>query len=49
MSKVNIFINGKEYSADTEKSLLDNILESGVYLPHLCHNKELESYGGCGL
>lgn len=49
MSKVNIFINGKEYLADTEKTLLDNILESGVYLPHLCHNKELESYGGCGL
>lgn len=49
MSKVNIFINGKEYSADTQKSLLDNILGSGVYLPHLCHNKELESYGGCGL
>ncbi len=49
MSKVNIFINGKEYLADTEKSLLDNILESGTYVPHLCHNKELESYGGCGL
>ena len=49
MSKVNIFINGKEYLADSCKSLLDNILESGVYLPHLCHNKELESYGGCGL
>lgn len=49
MSKVTVFINGKEYLADTEKTLLDNILESGVYLPHLCHNKELESYGGCGL
>ena len=49
MSKVNIFINGKEYMADPCKTLLDNILESGVYLPHLCHNKELESYGGCGL
>lgn len=49
MSKVNILINGKEYLADTEKSLLDNILDSGVYVPHLCHNKELESYGGCGL
>ncbi len=49
MSKVNIFINGKEYCADTEKSLLDNILENGLYLPHLCHNEELESYGGCGL
>lgn len=49
MSKAKIYINGKEYLADTEKSLLDNILESGVYVPHLCHNKALDSYGGCGL
>lgn len=49
MSKVNIIINGKNYCADTEKTLLDNILESGIYIPHLCHNKKLESYGGCGL
>lgn len=49
MSKVNIFIDGKEFLADSEKTLLDNILESGKYIPHLCHNKELESYGGCGL
>lgn len=49
MSKVKILIDGKEFFADTEKTLLDNILENGVYIPHLCHNKELESYGGCGL
>ncbi len=49
MSIVKIFINGMEYPADTTKTLLDNILDNGVYLPHLCHNKELESYGGCGL
>ncbi len=49
MSIVNIFINGKECKADTEKTLLDNILENGFSLPHLCHNKQLESYGGCGL
>ena len=49
MSVVKITINGKECSANTEKTLLDNILDNGVYLPHLCHNKELESYGGCGL
>lgn len=49
MSKVNIFINGVSYEADTEKTLLDNILDNGVNLPHLCHNKQLESYGGCGL
>lgn len=49
MSQVKITINGKEYVADTEKTLLDNILSNGIYLPHLCHNKDLESYGGCGL
>lgn len=49
MSIVNIVINGKECKADTEKTLLDNILENGFSLPHLCHNKQLESYGGCGL
>ena len=49
MSIVNIFINGKECKADTEKTLLDNILENGFNLPHLCHNPQIESYGGCGL
>ncbi len=49
MSIVNININGKSYKADTEKTLLDNILDNGIYIPHLCHNKDLESYGGCGL
>ena len=49
MSIVKITVNGKECSANTEKTLLDNILDNGIYLPHLCHNKELESYGGCGL
>ncbi len=49
MSKVNITVNCKRIVADTELTLLDNILNNGIYLPHLCHNKELESYGGCGL
>ncbi len=49
MSIVNIFINGKECKADTEKTLLDNILDNGINLPHLCHNPQVESYGGCGL
>lgn len=49
MSEINIKINGKSYRAFTEKTLLDNILDNGISLPHLCHNKALESYGGCGL
>ena len=49
MSKVNIYINGMQVEADTEKTLLDNILDNGIHIPHLCHNRQLESYGGCGL
>lgn len=49
MAIVKIYVDGKECNADTNKTLLDNILENGIYLPHLCHNSELESYGGCGL
>ena len=49
MSQVKIIINGKEYLANTETTLLDNILDNGIYRPPHCHNKELESYGGCGL
>ena len=32
MSIVKITVNGKEYSANTEKTLLDNILDNGIYL-----------------
>ncbi len=49
MSTVNITVNGNIIAADTEKTLLDNLLENGIFVPHLCHNKFLESYGGCGL
>lgn len=49
MSEVKIKVNGEEYTALTEKTLLDNLLDNGIKIPHLCHNKSLESYGGCGL
>lgn len=49
MAIVNITVNGKEIKASAEKTLLDNIIDNGIHIPHLCHNKFLESYGGCGL
>lgn len=49
MAEVTIKVNGKEYKALTEKTLLDNLISNGIKIPHLCHNKSLESYGGCGL
>ena len=49
MSTVSIKVNGNQYSADTEKNLLDNLTQLGFDIPNLCYAKELECYGGCGL
>lgn len=49
MSKATIYAGSKKISADTNKTLLQNLTENGVFVPHLCFNEKLESYGGCGL
>ncbi len=49
MAVVNITVNGINIKASDDKTLLDNIIDNGIHLPHLCHNRFLESYGGCGL
>ncbi|MDR1630276.1 MAG: FAD-dependent oxidoreductase [Oscillospiraceae bacterium] len=49
MNSVQITVNGRAINASMEKTLLQNLLENGVYVPNLCFNKNLESYGGCGL
>lgn len=49
MSKVNIEVNGASLSVESGKSLLDNLLENGIFVPNLCNDPELEAYGGCGL
>ncbi len=49
MSRFNIKVNDREITADSEKSLLDNLLENGVFVPNLCYDKRLDAFGGCGL
>lgn len=49
LTEVNIIADGKKIKAFREMTLLDNLLCNGFDVPHLCHNKELEAYGGCGL
>lgn len=42
-------VDGQAVTA-TEDWLLLNVLEdAGIEIPHLCHNSQLEPYGGCGL
>lgn len=42
-------INGKEYEANYEESLLKIIRENGYDLPSLCYNEAVTPYGACRL
>ena len=42
-------IDGKELTAFPSQSILEAALEAGIFIPHLCHHKDLPDIGGCGL
>ncbi len=46
---VRININGREIECLENKTILDVALENGIEIPHLCYDKRMEPYGGCGL
>ena len=46
MGKVTIYINDNEYLADTDKTLLDNILESGIDIEARLPGKNVPSLDG---
>jgi len=46
---VKIKINGKEYEAPEEESLLKVLREYGYDVPSLCYNEALTPYGACRL
>lgn len=47
MEKISIRIDGIELTAQTGKTVLEAALENGVYIPHLCHHKDLLPAGIC--
>ena len=49
MALVKLNINGKEITAEAGKTVLEAALENGIEIPHLCFDKRLEVYAGCGL
>lgn len=49
MEAVTITLNGVEVSGYAGTSILDLALESGVYIPTLCHDPNLASTGACRL
>ncbi len=50
MKFLNLNINGKEYTADAGKTVLDVIRENNIDdIPTLCHDNRLKPYGSCFL
>lgn len=49
MALVKLNIDGKEITAAAGKTILEAALENNIEIPHLCFDKNLEVYGGCGL
>lgn len=44
-----ITIDGKSLNVEDNKNLLECALENGIYIPHLCHHKDLSELGSCRL
>lgn len=47
--QVELFINGQSVKADEGMTVLEAALRKGIYIPHLCHHRELEPVGACRL
>lgn len=46
---INITINGFRVAADKGMTILEAALRKGIYIPHLCHHRELKPVGTCRL
>ncbi|MEJ2536822.1 MAG: 2Fe-2S iron-sulfur cluster-binding protein [Calditrichia bacterium] len=49
MSKVQIFIDGKQVIADSDQTILHACRDQGIQIPTLCHDDQLEPYTSCFL
>ena len=47
--KIEFKINGLSVTADSGMTILDAALRKGIYIPHLCHHRQLEPIGACRL
>jgi len=49
LKEIKIRIDEKEITTQEGKNILDCALESGIYIPHLCHHPDLPELGACRL
>jgi predicted molibdopterin-dependent oxidoreductase YjgC len=46
---IELKINGQSVKAESGMTILEAALRKGIYIPHLCHHRELEPVGACRL
>ena len=46
---INLTINGNNYEVVEGKTILEVARENDIYIPTLCHHKDLTPYGACRL
>ncbi len=46
---IKLNIDGRDVETPKGKSILDAALETGIYIPHLCHHPDLPPIGACRL
>ena len=49
MAKLNLTIDGKSVTADSESTVLEAANIAGIYIPQLCSHPDLKPSGECGL
>jgi len=49
MSKINLTIDGKNITAESENTILEAANKSGIYIPTLCYHPDLKPGTECGL
>jgi len=49
MAKINLTIDGKSITADSEHTVLEAATLAGIYIPQLCSHPDLKPSGECGL
>ena len=47
MGTITLTIDGQEIKTTVGKRILEAALENGIYIPHLCHHRDLDPVGIC--
>ena len=49
MSKIPIYINGKQVISESSQTILEACRDQGIHIPTLCHDDQLEPFTSCFL